>query len=89
MSNPETMPALRLVPAESILFHEHPESRRTERITARIRHDAQLRNPPIVGDLGGGEYLLLDGANRVSGMKAWGTPTFPCRWWIMRTRRWN
>ncbi len=70
MSHPETMPLLRLVPSDSILFHERPERRRTERITRRIREDRQLRNPPIVADLKDGQYLLLDGANRVSGMKA-------------------
>ncbi|MCZ6553642.1 MAG: hypothetical protein O7A67_07535 [SAR324 cluster bacterium] len=70
MSHPETMPLLRLVPSDSILFHERPERRRTERITRRIREDRQLRNPPIVADLKDGKYLLLDGANRVSGMKA-------------------
>ncbi|MCH9672278.1 MAG: hypothetical protein K0U93_12590, partial [Gammaproteobacteria bacterium] len=29
-----------------------------------------LRNPPVVADLGDGQYLLLDGANRVSAFRA-------------------
>jgi hypothetical protein len=69
MSRIEHMPCIRLVPTHRIVFHEHPESRRTERLTERIRHDQVLRNPPIVADLKDGHYLLLDGANRVSGMR--------------------
>jgi hypothetical protein len=70
MRHPELMPHLRLVPAGAILFHEQPERRRTERLTERIRRDRCLRNPPIVANLGDGQFLLLDGANRVSGMMA-------------------
>jgi len=61
---------LQLVPTDRILFHEQPERRRTERLMARIRKDRCLRNPPIVADLSDGGYLLLDGANRVSSMRA-------------------
>ena len=64
------MPRLQLVSAGAILFHEQPERRRTERLTERIRRDRSLRNPPIVAELNDGHFLLLDGANRVSGMKA-------------------
>src|SRR3972149_4501687 len=77
MRHSDWMPRLQLVPAEAILFHEKPERRRTERLTERIRHDKVLRNPPIVADLSDGHYLLLDGANRVSGMRALGYTDLP------------
>jgi hypothetical protein len=70
MRHAELMPRLQLVPTDRILFHERPEQRRTERLMARIRTDRYLRNPPIVADVGDGGFLLLDGANRVSSMRA-------------------
>ncbi|MEM7254437.1 MAG: hypothetical protein AAF493_23715, partial [Pseudomonadota bacterium] len=69
MSN-DYFPRLELVPTGSILFHEHAEAARTERLLGRIRNDALLRNPPVVADIGEGRYLLLDGANRVSAFLA-------------------
>lgn len=70
MSSIEQTPRIWLVSSETIVFHEHPEQRRTDRLMARIEREKYLRNPPIVADLEDGRYLLLDGANRVSGMKA-------------------
>jgi len=70
MSFSELMPNLKLVPMENIRFHEQPEGNRTERLLGRIKSDAFLRNPPIVGDMEDGNFLLLDGANRVSVFKA-------------------
>jgi hypothetical protein len=62
----ELRPDLRLVRTSQILFHEDPERQRTLRLKARIEKDAVLRNPPVVAELEGGRFLLLDGANRVS-----------------------
>jgi hypothetical protein len=70
MSSTELRPDLRLAPTGRIRFHEHPERRRTERLMARIRQEAQLRNPPIVAEMPSGDFLLLDGANRVSAFAA-------------------
>ncbi|NIP72335.1 MAG: hypothetical protein GWO16_04590, partial [Gammaproteobacteria bacterium] len=72
MASSELRPHLRLVPTHRVRFHEHPERRRTERLMERIRTDAQLRNPPIVADMGDGYFLLLDGANRVSAFRELG-----------------
>ncbi|HKJ00023.1 MAG TPA: ParB N-terminal domain-containing protein [bacterium] len=66
MAASELKPELRLVPTQHVRFHEHAERRRTERLMARIKADAQLRNPPVVAEMDNGHYLLLDGANRVS-----------------------
>ena len=77
MAPSELTPHLRLVPMDTIRFHEHPEQRRTDRLRKRIEQDAQLRNPPIVADMGNGKYLLLDGANRVSAFLALNYPLMP------------
>ena len=66
MASKELRPLLKLVPTNRIRFHEQPERKRTVRLLERIRHEAFLRNPPIVADMKDGHYLLLDGANRVS-----------------------
>jgi L-serine kinase (ATP) / ParB family transcriptional regulator, heme-responsive regulator len=66
MAASELKPELRLVRTEHVRFHEHAERRRTLRLLERIRSEAQLRNPPVVAEMEDGQYLLLDGANRVS-----------------------
>ncbi|HUJ76451.1 MAG TPA: ParB N-terminal domain-containing protein, partial [bacterium] len=73
----ELRPTLRLVPTARIRFHENPERRRTERLMARIKQDALLRNPPIVATMPGEDYLLLDGANRVSAFRELGHDLVP------------
>ncbi len=69
MAESELMPDLRLVSVERIRFHERPESRRTAKLVQRIREEALLRNPPIAAEMDNGDYLLLDGANRVSAFR--------------------
>jgi|SRR5690606_2192405 len=70
-------PVLRLVPVQSVRFHEHPERRRTEKLLARLSSEKMLRNPPIVAAMGPAEYLLLDGANRVSAFRDLGLSHIP------------
>ncbi|MCZ6533894.1 MAG: hypothetical protein O7A08_13150 [SAR324 cluster bacterium] len=77
MSTPELMPNLQLVPVAQVRFHEHPERSRTQRLVARLREEALLRNTPIVADMDNGEYLLLDGANRVSAFRELGYSHVP------------
>lgn len=62
----DNRPVLRLVPTSQIRFHEHAERSRTLRLVRRLEEDRLLRNPPIVAGMPGGDFLLLDGANRVS-----------------------
>jgi len=69
MSASELRPYLRLVPTASIRFHEQPEPSRTSKLMERIRQEATLRNPPIVASMSNGDYLLLDGANRVTAFR--------------------
>lgn len=77
MPSSELFPNLQLAPTARIRFHEHPERRRTLRLVERLKHDALLRNPPIVADIGGGDFLLLDGANRVSAFRELGFTHIP------------
>ena len=69
MAETELMPDLRLVSLERSRFHELPENRRTEKLVRRIRSEATLRHPPIVAELDNGDFLLLDGANRISAFR--------------------
>ncbi len=73
MSNQE-MPILRIVPTASLILHEDADPRRVERLTRRLREDGVIKNPPIVTPLPDGRYVVLDGANRVSGLWAIGAP---------------
>lgn len=66
VSADELLPDLQLVPTQRIRFHEALERRRTHRLVERLKAEARLRNPPIVATIPDGDYLLLDGANRVS-----------------------
>ena len=73
----EGVPDLRLVRTEHVRFHERPEPKRTLRLVERLRHDVELQNPPTVAVLGDGEWVLLDGANRVSAFREIGWSHVP------------
>lgn len=51
--------------------HEQAEPRRVERMVARLKADDCLGNPPVVFELGD-RYVLIDGANRISALRALG-----------------
>jgi hypothetical protein len=73
----EQIPKLVLAPSDSIRFHEHPERKRTMRLVERLRQEKRLRNPPIVTSLRRGEFVLLDGANRVGAFRELGYSHVP------------
>jgi hypothetical protein len=73
----EGVPNLALVPTDRIRFHEHPEAKRTLRLVERLKSEARLRNPPIVASLGPDDWMLLDGANRVSAFRKIGWSHVP------------
>ncbi|HKW52003.1 MAG TPA: hypothetical protein VJQ53_09745 [Candidatus Eisenbacteria bacterium] len=55
--------------------HEKEDQRRTESLAARLRESGVLRNPPIVTPSGSDQrFVVLDGANRVSTVRAAGFP---------------
>jgi hypothetical protein len=51
-----------------VLLHEHIETRRVERLIARLQSDQLLKNPPIVVE-SEGRYILLDGATRITALQ--------------------
>jgi hypothetical protein len=59
---------LRLLKIADIKLHETTETKRMRRIFDRIAASKYLMNPVIVG-LHKGEYILIDGANRLSSLE--------------------
>ncbi|MHB8731559.1 MAG: hypothetical protein ACYDAB_07195 [bacterium] len=68
------MPLLRVWPAERLLLHEEADAARAGRLADALRRDGVLRNPPIVAPLEDGRAVVLDGANRVTALRALGLP---------------
>jgi hypothetical protein len=74
MSGPITLeattvvPDLRIVLTNSVVPHEHHDWQRLEPLIKRIDADGNLKNPPIVAELGDDRYVVLDGANRVTAL---------------------
>jgi len=67
------MPDLRVVPLAELLLHEQHDTQRSESLVQRLRVDAVLKNPPIVAPVRGeARYVVLDGANRVTALRALG-----------------
>jgi hypothetical protein len=60
------IPVLRFVGVNDLVLHEHHDDTRSAPLAERLRHDGNLKNPPIVAPLGHGDprYVVLDGANR-------------------------
>jgi hypothetical protein len=59
-------PELKIVPVKDIVIHEHFDKTRSPNLAKRIEEDGVLKDPPIVARLGGGKYVHLDGANRIT-----------------------
>ena len=69
------LPDLRFVAVDLLVPHEKEDQRRTESLAARLRESGILRNPPIVTPSGSDQrFVVLDGANRVSTVRAAGFP---------------
>ncbi|HEX8217858.1 MAG TPA: ParB N-terminal domain-containing protein [Chloroflexia bacterium] len=69
------IPDLRMLPTESLVLHEHADSKRVARLVARLQGDGLLKNPPIIAPIPGTDrYVVLDGANRVSALRSMGSP---------------
>lgn len=69
-------PNLQILPSTKIKLHENHDPQRTEPLFNRIKQEKILNNPPIVAPLSNGQdqYMVLDGANRVTAMKQMGLP---------------
>ena len=67
------IPDLRVVAVAELLLHEQHDAQRSEPLVQRLRTDGMLKNPPIVAPIHGEpRYVVLDGANRVTAVKALG-----------------
>ncbi len=70
------MPDLRIISASGLHPHEYPDEQRAEPLEEALRRDGVLKNPPIVlpVDDEQSEYVVLDGANRITAIKMLGIP---------------
>ena len=65
-SNPISVPppTLRIVHVRDILPHEKSDVQRSHPLMDRIKRAEYFTNPPLVGELTDGRYVLMDGSNR-------------------------
>ena len=73
------LPDLRFVPTESVFPHEYNDLQRTAPLVQKLRDSGELKNPPIVVQVGDGQrvevrYVVLDGANRSTAARIAGWP---------------
>ena len=73
-SNPVSAPPpkLRIVHIDDILPHEKSDAQRSQPLMERIERAEFFTNPPLVGELADGRYVLMDGSNRHVSMKLLG-----------------
>jgi L-serine kinase (ATP) / ParB family transcriptional regulator, heme-responsive regulator len=66
------LPDLRILPIRSLILHEDHDMQRTLPLVEKLRAQGIIRNPPIVMPLNDGtdRYMVLDGANRVTSLRA-------------------
>lgn len=60
--------SLRVVPSEKVLPHESVDPRRVSRLALRLGNEGMLSNPPVVVKTEE-NYVVLDGATRVTALK--------------------
>src|SRR5207237_5026425 len=70
------LPDLRFLDIDALRPHERADSQRLTPLLGRLRSEAVLHNPPIVAplthDASEARFVVLDGANRVSAVRAAG-----------------
>jgi hypothetical protein len=74
-----SLPDLRFVPVDSLVPHEQHDDHRLESLVQRLREQSMLKNPPVVAPLAPNgdhavKYMILDGANRATAVRAAGLP---------------
>jgi hypothetical protein len=67
-------PVLRVWPLDRLALHEEADAGRVRRLEEALTRDGVLRNPPVVAPISDGRAVVLDGANRVSALRALGLP---------------
>ena len=73
------VPDLRFLEIERLIPHEREDPKRTHALEGRLQADGVLRNPPVVAAAPAEgqrahRFVVLDGANRVSTLRAAGFP---------------
>lgn len=69
------LPNLSIVPISEIIFHEDPDEERSSKLMEYLRKENRLKNPPVVAThSGNNKYILLDGANRLTALRALNIP---------------
>jgi hypothetical protein len=66
-------PDLRFIEVDRLVPHEKEDERRASGLATRLRDSGILRNPPVVTPAAD-RFVVLDGANRVSTVRAAGYP---------------
>ena len=66
ISNPASVPPpnLRIVRVEDVLPHEKGDLQRSLPLTERLKRAEHFTNPPVVAEIAGEQYILMDGSNR-------------------------
>ncbi|MEN8240371.1 MAG: hypothetical protein ABFS17_00485 [Chloroflexota bacterium] len=69
-------PNLQIVPLDKVHLHENHDPQRTAPLIERLTSEGILLNPPIISYFQNGdeEYMVLDGANRVTSFREMGIP---------------
>jgi hypothetical protein len=69
-----TSPVLRVFETSRLVLHEEVDAARVDRLSAALRREGVLRNPPVAVSVGDGTAVVLDGANRVTALGALDVP---------------
>lgn len=64
------IPDLRIVTIDTLHPHEDHDSQRSGPLIERLRTETTIINPPLVAPMGLNEFVILDGANRVTAFQA-------------------
>ena len=65
--------SLKVVPIQDVIPHESIDPKRVAGLAARLQDDGYLVNPPVVAKWGQ-QYVVLDGATRLTAFKQMGFP---------------
>jgi len=64
------LPVLKIIPIDSIIFHEEPDTERSSTLELFLQKEGKLKNPPVVAKHKDGNHsILLDGANRITALR--------------------
>lgn len=74
ISNPHSVPPpnLRIVRIDDVLSHEKADIQRSQPLMERLKRAEYFTNPPVVAEVEGGRYVLMDGSNRQLSLKTLG-----------------